>query len=132
MEHKNSVQRVFVVGTGSFFEQGVASLLSFGTDLHVSGVTYTDDDSFLEDVAENRPDVILLNEAGPLNSARILELLSATRLASLRVIVVRPDSNAIDVYERPSLIAATMVYERQRIIATTSDDLIELVIGHHE
>jgi hypothetical protein len=109
-------QRVLIVAGGSLLEEGVGSLLKQELDLHVSDVVYRDDSTFLQDVADARPDTILLNAEGPLDSRRILELLAnVPTLAALRVIVVRPDDNTID------------IYERQRIIATRSADLLALI-----
>ena len=110
------MQHVLVVENGSLLDEGVERLLSHETDFLVSGITYADETAFLQDVSDKRPDVILLNEAGPLDSVQIFELLkNLPTIATLRVIIVRPDDNAID------------VYDRQRVIATQSRDLIGLV-----
>ena len=110
------MHRVLVVESGSLLDEGVESLLIRETDMQVSGISYADDATFLQDVTHARPDVILLNEDGPLDSARIFELLrDLPGLASLRVIIVRPDDNAID------------LYERKQVIATQSDDLLALI-----
>jgi DNA-binding NarL/FixJ family response regulator len=108
--------RILVVESESLFGDAVASLLREAHDLQVRDVAYTDDTAFLRDVSDLRPDAILLNEKGPLDSRRILELLAnIPTLASLRVIVVRPDDNMID------------VYERQRVTAHQGADLLALV-----
>ena len=113
------MHRVLVVETGTLLDEGVESLLSQETDLQVSGICYADDVSFLEDVSQARPDVILLNEDGPLDSVRIFELLnSLPGLASLRLIIVRPDDNTID------------MYEKKQVVATHSDDLLHLIRGN--
>ena len=110
------MQNVLVIESASLLDQGVESLLKCEADLQVSGVAYADESTFLQDITELRPDVILLNEAGPLDSARILDLLqNLPTLAALRVIIVRPDDNRID------------VYEKKQVLATHSDDLIALI-----
>lgn len=107
---------VLVVESGRLLDEGVKRLLEQELDLQVSGVAYGDDASFLQDVSALRPDVILLNAEGPLDSTRILELLSGLpSLASLRLIVVRPDDNQID------------MYEKKRVIAASRDDLLNLI-----
>ena len=132
MEHTLPIQRVFVVGrSGSVFEEGIAHLLLSRTDWQVFRVTYSDDDSFLEEVVQDRPDVILVNETVLPDVARTLELLSAMPSADLRVIVMRPNDNAIDVYARPSQIAATAAYEKHKVVITGVEDLIDLVTRHH-
>ena len=103
---------------GSIFDDGIVSLLAEETDLQVSGMTFTTEATFLQDVSQARPDVILLDEGRPLDSQRILELLRAIpTLATLQVIVARPDDNTIDVYEKRSL------------VLTQRDDLLALIRG---
>ena len=113
------VHRVLVIETGTLLDDGVESLLGQETDLQVSGISYADGATFLEDVSQARPDVILLNENGPLDSARIFELLNGLPgLASLRLIIVRPDDNTID------------MYEKKQVVATHIDDLLHLIRGN--
>ena len=111
-----AARRVLIVASGSLLEEGMGSLLKRADDLQVSDIAYTDDTTFLQDLSDIRPDVILLNETGALDSVRILELLKGLpTLATLRVIVVRSDDNMID------------VYERRRVATTQSADLIATV-----
>lgn len=113
---KTSTRRVMIVGSGSLLDEGVERLLRSRESIQVSGIVYSDDTSFLQDVSDMRPDVILLNEAGPLDSLRILELLkNIPTLASLRVVKVRTEDNTID------------LYERRRVVATHSNDLLDLI-----
>lgn len=113
---KTSTRRVMIVGSGSLLDEGVERLLRSRESIQVSGIVYSDDTSFLQDVSDMRPDVILLNEAGPLDSLRILELLkNIPTLASLRVVTVRTEDNTID------------LYERRRVVATHSNDLLDLI-----
>lgn len=110
------MSHVLVVESGLLLDEGVERLLKRERDLQVSGIAYADDASFLQDVSALRPDVILLNAEGPLDSMRILELLSGLpSLVSLRLIVVRPDDNQID------------VYEKKRVIVASRDDLLNLI-----
>jgi DNA-binding NarL/FixJ family response regulator len=107
---------VLVVEGGSLLEEGMEALLSREPDMQVIGIPFASETSFLQDVADMRPDVILMNEAGPLTSQRILELLkNLPTLAALRVITVRPQDNTID------------LYERQRVVVTEVDDLLSLI-----
>jgi hypothetical protein len=98
---------VLVLESGSsLLEEGVASILKGEFDLQVSGLAFTDEPAFVEQVAHLRPDVILMNAPGLLDSARIVELLKdLPTLATLRVICVRPNDNTIDVYERRQITA---------------------------
>jgi chemotaxis response regulator CheB len=91
---------VLVVEGGSMMEEGVENLLLHEPDLQVIGAPFEGETAFLEDVAALRPDVILMNESGPLTSERILELLKTLpMLASLRVIMFRPEDDTLHVYE---------------------------------
>ena len=124
-----STQRVLVFGD-SIFEEGVANLLKDGADLHVSSAKYTDDLAFLAEIAEKRPDVLMLHESTPKNTVRILKLLfSIPALAGLRVIVIRLSDNMVDVYEMPKRVAARNEYKRKQINVTKPDKLMKVVRG---
>lgn len=85
-------------------------------ELQVATLTYSDAASFLKDSALLFPDVIVLCEARPLNWTRTSELLyGISPEETLRVIVIRPDDNILEVYDK----------QCQR--ATHNDDLINLI-----
>ena len=117
-----SLQRISIVGDNSLFEEGVAHLLTLGTDLAVSGITYTDDLSFLNAISHNKPDAILLNESTTFDVCHILELLfTESSLSARYVIVIRLDNNTVDVYEMP-----------KRFVITKRDELINVVRGNFQ
>ena len=123
-------QRVFIVGAGSMFEEGILCLLTFDSDLQVSGSGYNDDASFLSDITQLQPDVILLNESTPLNPARLLELLSSIpKNAGRRVIIVRLNNNIIDVYDFPYRALLRKLHKRWQFIITKREDLIDIIHG---
>ncbi|MEK6751934.1 MAG: hypothetical protein AABZ00_06690 [Chloroflexota bacterium] len=130
MPHSDlSTQRILIFGA-SIFEEGVAYLLTIGTDLQVAYAKYTDELAFLDDIVQNRPNVILLNESTLLDLARILNMLfSIPSLAGLRVIIIRLSDNMIDVYEMPKQAVARNEYERQQFIVTKPDELVAIVRG---
>lgn len=130
MPHSNfSTQRVLIFGA-SIFEEGIARLLTSGTDLQVSCAKYTNELAFLDEVAQNRPDVVLLNESTLLNKAHIFKLLfSIPSLAGLRVIITRLSNNKIDVYAMPNQVVARNGYERHQFIVTKQDELVAVVRG---
>lgn len=112
----NATRRVLVVENGSLLDEGVKSLLRRKTALKVSGVTYADEATLLKDISQLSPDVIVLNEAGPVDSVQICKLLkSLSAPTAWCVIVVRPDDNRID------------LYKKQSVIASKSNDLIALI-----
>lgn len=117
-----TTQRIFIVGDNSLFEEGITHLLTIETGLLVSNVKYTSDLSFMDMIAQNQPDVILLNESTMLDSAHILELLfSIQLLTALCIIVVRLDNSIVDVYEMP-----------KRFVITKRDELVSVVQGNFD
>lgn len=113
-----SKRRVIIVGMGFVLEDGLESLLAAEPDLQVSDLTFTEERTFVQDVLRLHPDVILFHEAGLLTSARIFELLRAIPTTeTLRVIILRSANSAID------------LYEKRRVSAPQSKDLLALVRG---
>jgi DNA-binding NarL/FixJ family response regulator len=109
-------RRVLVMENGSLFDEAVKALLTHDTGLAVSGVTYADDATFLNDVSRMRPDVIVMHDAGPLDTARLCKLLEHfPAQEALWVIIVRSDDNMIDLYKKHS------------VVASQSHDLIALI-----
>ena len=125
-------ERVFIVGDGSLFDEGITHLLTHGTNLLVSHATYSDDLAFLNIIESDRPDVILVNESGSLGTKRILDLvLPHPIVMGLRIVVVRLRNNEIDVYAGPIFVAGKMSYRPRRIIVKTGDDLLNAVRRKH-
>ena len=133
MSHSNrTTQRVLIFGE-SLFEEGIANLLTDGADLQISSAKNMNEIAFLDEIAQSRPDVILLNESNPHNTVRILKLLfSIPSLAGLRVIIIRLSDNSIDVYEMPRQVVARNEYKRQQFIVTKSDELVTVVRGNFQ
>lgn len=118
METYVAKRRVLIVGMGSLLEEGVESLLAAEADLQVSDMTFTEEETFVQDVLRTHPDVILFHEAGPLNEKRIFELLRAIPTTeTLRVITLSSSDGAID------------LYEKRRVSPAQSSDLFAPVQG---
>jgi DNA-binding NarL/FixJ family response regulator len=118
MEIAMSKRRVLIVGMGFVLEEGLEVLLAAHTDLQVSEMIFTAEETFVQDVLRERPDVILFHEAGALTQERIFELLRAVPTEeTLRVIILRSSDSAMD------------IYEMRRVTATQSNDLLALVRG---
>jgi len=121
-------QRVFIVGDGSLFDEGITHLLAYETDLLVSHATYSKDLAFLNMIKSDQPDVILVSETGSLDSAHIIDsVLSYPIVIGLCIVVVRLYNNVIDVYEGPTFAAGKASRKPRRIIARTGDDLLNTV-----
>ena len=130
MLQSNSTQkRVFIVGNDSLFDEGVMQLLTQQTNFLVSRAKFSDDDTaFLKTIKRDCPDVVLVCESDSLDVARILDLLSLhLTMLILFVIVIRLYNTAIDVYEKPNIIAGKMNYLSQQIMVTTIDDLLNVI-----
>ena len=113
--------RVIVVGASSLFEEGVTKLLAEEPNLQVSSITYIDDITLLQEISHAQPDMVVLNEARLLDSVRTVELLMKILedLTNSQVIVIRPDSNTID------------IYEKREITAYEGGDLLALIRNHN-
>jgi DNA-binding NarL/FixJ family response regulator len=112
------MRHVLIVGMGALLTVGVENLLAAEPDLQVSDITFTKEETFVQDVLRIRPDVILFHETGPLNQNRIFELLRAIPTTeTLRVIILRSSNSTID------------LYERRRVKAARGQDLLTLVRG---
>lgn len=114
--------RVIVVGASSLFEEGVTKLLAEEPNLQVSSITYIDDVTLLQEISHAQPDMVVLNEARLLDSVRTVELLMKILedLTNSQVIVIRPDSNTID------------IYEKREITAYEGGDLLALIRNHNK
>ena len=99
--------------------EGIESLLMREPGLQVATVSYVDPATFLKDVATGVPDVIVLSESSSLDRNRTSQLLQEiSPQQTLRVIVIRPEDDILE------------VYDKQCLKATHNDDLISL-IRHH-
>ena len=66
-------RRVFVVGNGSLFDEGVIHLLTHETDLIVSRAIYSDNLAFQRMIRQDQPDVLLVCESNTMDTERILD-----------------------------------------------------------
>lgn len=129
LRSNHSTQQILIFGS-SVFEEGIARLLARGMDLQVSSARYVNELAFLDEVAQKKPDVILLNESIPMNRAHIFKLLfSIPSLAGLRIIVTRLSNNIVDVYMMPNQVVTRMIYDRRQVVVTKQDELVEVVRG---
>ena len=131
-DSKLAQERVFIIGDGSLCDESVTRLLTCEADLLVSHATYSDDPAFLNVIRWDRPDVILVNESGSLDMARILDLVSSDpTVMGLPIVVVRPNNNVIDVFARPIFVSGKVCSKPQRIIVKSGNDLFNAVRRKH-
>ncbi len=105
-----------VIGDGSLFDEGLRHLLADKTSLKVSTAAYSTDSAFLQQFQEQRPEVVVLFEGGPLSVKRVFDLVGdMPGLTILRVIIVMVESSTIE------------IYEKQQITAVQSNTLFSLI-----
>lgn len=95
---RKSAQRVLLIRSGSLLDEGVESLLKDKVELDVVDFAAAREAALLEHIARVRPSVILLNEVDPSQATRMFALLK--KAPSVRIIVTRLNSNAIEVYDK--------------------------------
>jgi hypothetical protein len=123
-------KRLFIVGEGSVFDEGIAELLTRGSHLMVSHIIYSDDITFLKIIKRDLPDAILLCETDTLEIESLIDSISIDPIAiGLCILAVRLSNPVIEVYEEPILSAGKISYKRRSIIANTANDLIQMVSG---
>jgi DNA-binding NarL/FixJ family response regulator len=98
---RKSAQRVLLIRSGSLLDEGVESLLKDKVELNVVNLTASREAALLEHIACVRPSVILLNEADPAQATRMFALLK--KAPTVRIIVTRLNSNAIEVYDKQEI-----------------------------
>ena len=100
-------------------------MLTHRTDLLLSRAIYSNDFTSLDNINSDKPDVILVCESGPLEAARIFDLVSSyPTVIGLRIVVISLRNNVIDVYSRPTFAAGKISAKPRRITARTGDDLV--------
>jgi hypothetical protein len=119
-------QRVFVIGEGSLFDEGVTHMLSQRPDLLVSRLIFGGGLGFLNHIRLAQPDVLLVCESTSLGTTDILDLFSSPPIMmELRIVIIRLRDNRIDVYAEPTLVAGNISRRQQQITAKNEDDLLK-------
>ena len=104
---------VILLDGNNILSAGLASLLTENQELQLEHITDIDDLSILETINRRQPDVIVITESDPYELARILELLESTQPDNnWRIMIVRQDSNRIDLYDKRQV----MINRRQDVI----------------
>ncbi len=114
--HARRVRWVLLVSSDSAIDEGVLALLECDHALRVAITTFVDDTMLLEDVAALQPDVILLNEEGPLHLLDMLSLVGQSpTLAKARIITYGLAHKE------------AKVYDYRRVAIAESSDLLKLL-----
>jgi chemotaxis response regulator CheB len=98
-------RRVLVVQGDSLLSSGVLRLLSNETGLRVVGARPASEGALITKVARFRPDVVLLEATSHLtNPTRLLSLVE--HYPTLRVVVMSPDRDVAEMYDRTEIAMA--------------------------
>jgi hypothetical protein len=109
------MHHVLVVGDGTLLDQGVTGLLSAEPDLQVSSVIYRTKDELTQTILKLQPEVIVISETSDFPTATIVDVINRVAARSKRmVIVVRPDSNIMEVSEHVTALHSEDLLRRIR------------------
>jgi len=96
----SNIRRVLWVHTDAAWEVGLARALSQEPDLQVQSITPMSKPTILSEVTRFQPDVIVLNEDGPLHPDPLRQWLAGIpALTPVRIIVLNNQNMVIDVYD---------------------------------
>jgi hypothetical protein len=111
-------RKVLIIGDASMFTSGLTAWLTCETTCQVSTICYDDEMLLQHTLIRTRPDVIVLSRAVPIEPALLLDLLmTSPELTNAQVVVVHPDDNTLE------------VYEKRQVAVTRGHDFITLVQG---
>ena len=104
---------VVLLDGNNILSAGLANLITDNQELQFKHITQVDDASILEAFGRRQPDVVVITESDPNDLTRILELMETTHPdSSWRIMIVRQDTNRIDLYEKRQV----MINQRQDVI----------------
>jgi hypothetical protein len=132
LDLKSSPQRIFIVGNGSLFDEGLAKIVRFSTTLRVSHIVYSNEIELLRLIERKQPDMILLSESGTLDIEQILDAITInTLIIGLCIFVVHLGDYTIDAYERPGIVAERQPFQRRTFTVGAGNDLISILTRPH-
>ena len=109
---------VMLLDGNNILSTGLASLLTDNQEMEFEHITQVDNASILEAFGRRQPDVVVITESDPNDLTRILELLESTQPdGTWRIMIVRQDSNRIDLYDKRQV----MINRRQDVIDLFND-----------
>lgn len=118
----SQTKRVLVIGDGSLFDDGIIYLLNYQPNLILTHAKYQDDVSILHAVEQNQADILILAWVGPMNLKYILGMLMSVQTsAQIRLVVLRLETNQIEIYERDN---STNVINTKHITVVKAEDFL--------
>ena len=132
LELKSAQRRIFMVGDGSLFDDGLAKMVRFSTNLRVSHIVYSNELVLLNLIEHEQPNMILLSESGGLDIEQILEAITVnTLIIGLCIFVVHLGNFTMDAYERPDTAVERVPFQRRTITIRARNDLINILTRPH-
>jgi hypothetical protein len=129
-QSKHPLRRVYIVESDSMFCEGLKYLLGSEASLSVAGGKYTSTPAYIENIALDQPDSLLLPETEAVDSAYLLNLLLGTSsLAGMIVILAYIESNIVDVYKIPERADTQKSLPRHQVNVSNFEDLVALMRG---
>ena len=120
---------VMLLDGNNILSAGLANLLTDNQEMEFEHITQIDNASILDAFGRRQPDVVVVTEGDPDDLTRILELLeSAQSNGTWRIMIVRQDTNRIDVYDKRQV----MINQRQDIIDLFNDPQLSVRQAHGE
>lgn len=120
-----STNHVLVVGDGSLFHAGVASLLDRLSEAFIYSVKYMSDHALVEEIKTCRPNIVIVTA-----SERVVDSVFATISLvemSPRIIVLHDYDNTIELFHQPESSGDGTGYLQTQINDSTSADLLRCI-----
>ena len=120
-----STNHVLVIGDGSLFQEGVASLLNRFSEAFIDSVKYMSDHALLDEMKASRPDIVII--AAPERVADAVFATISLVEMSPRIIVLHDYDNTIEVFDQPESSRDKTFNLQMRINNSTSGDLLRYI-----
>jgi len=120
--------KIFVLGNGSLLDEGICSMLTLHSQLNITRIAYTDDDTLSGLKNLEYPCTVFINEFDLLNVTRAIKVaFSAPPTFFRRVIVAHIENSMVDVYYRSITHVPAMAYQRVSVMVNSKEELFDLV-----
>ena len=110
-------------------DEGITDMLMPLSELSVTRIAYTDDNTLYDLVNFEHPYAIFINEFEALDTERIISLIFSVPSAFVRyIIVIHVGNNKLDVYDGSTTHTPEMMYQRRSIVVNTKEEFINLAL----
>lgn len=121
--------KIFVLGNGTLLDEGISNILVDQSQLSVTRVLYTNDNTLYDLVNFEHPYAIILNEFDTLDVQHVIRLIFSLPMAFVRyVIVVHIENNKLDIY-RPTTHIPVTTYNRISVVVSSKEEFVDLALN---